>query len=177
MQAEKRRSYKFIFWAIVILGGNLFSSCQDEDCVSIFNNYLLVGFEDENGDPVDTMFYSVTAIGNDAVFYDKDTTLSILTLPVDPASNFTTFELEMIDSIRYDSLSNQLKYYVNPTPHIITVSYRRTERIITEDCGVGIAYTNLFLEEITFPSFDLKNDNLSRLHYQFNNEVNIEVFF
>lgn len=182
MPVEKRRSYKFIFWAIVMLGGNLFFSCQNEDCTSIYNNYLLVSFKNANTqDPVDTIFYSVTAEGNDSVFYDSTDVVSELTLPVNPAEGFTTFNLQMIDSIRYDTLSLDpiiidTIFYVNPTPHIITVSYNRSERIISEDCGVEIGYTNLYLEEISFPSFNLENDKLSRLN-EIIDEVNIEVFF
>lgn len=182
MPTEKNRSNKYIFWAIVMLGGNLFFSCQDEDCISIYNNYLMVSFKNANTqDPVDTIFYSVTAEGNDSVFYDSTDVVSELTLPVNPAEGFTTFNLQMIDSIRYDTLSLDpitidTIFYVNPTPHIITVSYNRSKRIISEDCGVEIGYTNLYLEEISFPSFNLENDKLSRLN-EIIDEVNIEVFF
>ena len=185
MPAEKRRSYKFIFWVVFILGGNLFFSCQNENCVSVFNNYLLVGFI--NADTLqtgeiefhknDTIFYSVTAVGNDSVFYDKDDVLSTFTLPVNPAVGLTTFSFEMIDSIRYDTLSLDpididTIYYINPTPHTITVSYNRSQRIISEECGVEIAYTKLKVEEISFPTSNLTEDKLSRF-----NEVNIEIFF
>lgn len=190
MPAEKRRPYSFIFWVIVIIGGNLFYSCQDEECLSVYNNYLVVQFFDAdtlvNGKveyhPVDTFFYSITAIGNDLTFYNQDSVLSAFNLPVNPASNFTTFILETIDSIAYDTLSHdpleiEKIYYVNPTPETITVSYNTSERIITEDCGVEIAYTNVYLEEISFPSFDLINDDLSRLNELFKDEANVEVYF
>ena len=185
MHAEERRSYKIIFFLVVILGGNLFFSCQNEDCVSVFNNNLLVDFIKadtlESGEiefhQIDTLFYSVTAEGNDSVFYDKNTILSTLTLPVNPAMGLTTFKLEMIDSIRYDTLSFDpividTIYSVNPTPHTITVSYRRAQRVISENCGVEIIYINLNIDEISFPTTNLVDDKLSRL-----NEVNIEVFF
>lgn len=185
MQAEKRRSFKFIFFTIAIIYGSIFSSCQNENCVSVFNNYLLVGFVDIDTlvsgkvefHPKDTMFYSVTAIGSDSVFYDKNTTLSTFRFPVNPAADITTFKLEMIDSIRYDTLSLDpinidTIYYVNPNPHTISVSYERKLRIISEDCGTEIAYINLNIEEITFDTTSLEEDKLSRF-----NEANIEVFF
>lgn len=185
MPAEKRRSFKFIFWLIVILNGSLFFSCANEDCVSVFNNYLLVGFIKtdtlESGqiefNELDTLFYSVTAIGNDTIFYDKNDIVSTLVLPVDPASGLTSFRLEMIDSIRYDTLSLEpieidTIYYVNPIPHTITVSYDRRQRVISENCGVEIAYINLEVEETSFPTTNLAENKLSRF-----NEVNIEVFF
>lgn len=185
MPEGKRSVYKFIFWTIVIVSGNIFFSCQNENCVSVFNNYLLVGFVDadtlESGDiefpKKDTLFYSVTAIGNNSVFYDKNDVVSTIALPVNPALGSTTFHLEMIDSIRYDTLSLDpividTTYYINPTPHTITVSYDRKQRIISVECGVEIAYRNLKVEEISFPTSNLTEDKLSRF-----NEVNIEVFF
>lgn len=179
MPEEKKRSYKYFFWSILVFSGSLFFSCANEDCISIFNNNLLVSFIDadtlESGKiefhEIDTLFYSVKAEGNDSVFYTPDTVMSIITLPVDPASDFTAFELIMLDSITYDSLNNPI-YHENPNPHHISVSYRRSERIISEDCGVEIAYTDLKVEEITFKDTVMVDDKLSRL-----NEVNIEVYF
>ncbi|MCG8311490.1 MAG: hypothetical protein MI975_29145 [Cytophagales bacterium] len=186
MNEQKSRSIRSIFWGIVFLSGLIFFSCANEDCISIFNNHLLVEFIRadtlESGEiilePVDTVFHEVTAIGNDSVFYTPDTLIrSILTLPVDPAGERTSFRLEMLDSITYDTLSLDpieidTNYHVNPTPHIITVTYRRRQRIISEDCGVEITYTNVKVDESTFQTINLVEDKLSRL-----NEANIEVFF
>jgi len=185
MPVEKGRSFRFNFWLIVIMSGNIFFSCANEDCVSIFNNHLLVSFIDadtlESGGiefhEIDTLFYSVVAVGNDTVFYDSTDVVSTVRLSVDPASDLTTFVFQMLDSISYDTLSNDpividTSYHVNPNPHIISVSYNRSQRIMSEDCGVEIAYTKLKLEEITFQTAVLTDDKLSRL-----NEVNIEVFF
>jgi len=185
MAAAKMRSYKIIFWTIVAVCGNIFFSCQNENCVSVFNNYLLVGFIEtdtlESGSvefqPKDTLFYSVTAIGSDSIFYDKDSTLSTFKFPVNPSAEITTFKLEMIDSIRYDTLSMDpvivdTIYFINPNPHTITVSYDKKLRIISEDCGAEIAYINLNIEEITFETTVLEEDKLNRF-----NEANIEVYF
>jgi hypothetical protein len=160
--------------------GQLFFSCAKEDCVSIFNNHLLVGFINadtlETGeiifDDADTIFYSVKAEGNDSILYDPDSPYtSLITLPVNPAENLTTFELTMLDSISYDSLNNPT-YHINPNPHIISVSYTRGQRIITIDCGVEIGYSGLQIEDISFNTTLLVDGKLSRL-----NTVNIEVFF
>jgi len=177
MPAEKRRSNTWFFSSFLVLIGIVFFSCTSEDCVSTVNNYLLVGFFkkgiNQAGEhpEIDTVFYSVQADGNDVEFYTPGTTVSRLTLPVNPADNVTSFELTMLDSITYDSLNNPI-YYINPNPHYITVSYHRSQRIISEDCGVEIAYSNLKINEITFDSTNLVENNLSRF-----NEVNIEIFF
>lgn len=170
---------------ILAFGVLLLFSCQTEDCVSVFNNYLLVGFIEadttELGDITfnekDTVFHSVKAVGNDIIYYDRNTIASTLVLPVNPAENVTSFELVMYDSITIDTVSFDpviidTMYFINPRPNIITVSYEQRQRVITEDCGVEIGYINLNVDEITFPETYLVNDRLSRF-----NEVNIEVFF
>ena len=79
MPGKRTKSYKCFFWSLALLSGSLFFSCANEDCVSIFNNHLLVGFYEseisENGEypEIDTVFYSVKADGNDLVFYTPDT--------------------------------------------------------------------------------------------------------
>jgi len=180
MPKIKRRAVRIIFWVFGIFIGQFFISCANEDCVSIFNNDLLVGFIDadtlESGDIVfsdaDTIFYSIKAEGNDSIYYDPESQRSSLfALPVNPAGEETIFELTMLDSISYDSLNNPT-YHINPNPHIISVSYTRGQRIITEDCGVEIGYSALKIEDISFNTTILVDDKLSRL-----NEVNIEVFF
>ena len=184
MPRLKRRSHTFIFFWLIVLSINWFVACQSEECVSIYNNYLLVGFIKadtlENGkielSPLDTVFYSVTAEGNDSVFYDQSDVTSFLQLPVNPAGEFTSFKFEMIDSIGYDSLSMQNIYYRNPTPHTISVSYHRGERIIVDDCGIEISYTKLTLVDSTFQNTILMSDKLSRLN-ELTNQFNIEVLF
>ena len=186
MPAKKGRLYKLLFFTITILGVNLFYSCQKENCFSIFNNYLLVKFEKAdtlvNGkiktSPLDTLFYSVTAVGNDIVFYDKSDVSSIFALPVNPAEDLTTFKLETIDSIEFvyetgSDIPIDTIYFVNPIPHTITVSYERRQRIISEECGIEIAYIKLNVDEITFQAYELVEDKLDRI----NEDVNIKVFF
>jgi len=119
----------------------------------------------------------VMAIGNDSVFYSKKIKRDSVRLPVNPAADQTTFEFVMIDSIRYDTLSlNPIRldtnYYLNKKPHIISVSYTRGHRIITESCGVEISYTNLKPDTITFPAYSLISNKLSRL-----NKTNLEIYF
>lgn len=179
MPVRKKRSNFYIFLAILFLSSSVFFSCANEDCISVFNNHVLLGFVKvdtlESGEikysELDTIFYSVKALDNDSVFYEADTTMSIVTLPVNPSSDLTSFELVMLDSISYDSLNNPT-YFLNPNPHRVSVSYRRSQRIISENCGVEIAYTNLNVEEITFKDTALIDNKLSRL-----NEVNLEVYF
>jgi hypothetical protein len=172
-----------------ILFANLFFSCQNEDCVSTFNNYLLVGFferdtlEDGTINVIekDTTFFAVMAIGNDSIFYDADTLASTFTLPVDPANDETLFQFYTIDSIAYDTLNLSplevlITYYPSEVPDVLGVRYDRATRVITEDCGVEIAFVNLKIGEVSFKDFNLAEDRLSRFNME-NEEVNIEIFF
>ncbi len=179
------RTYLKVNWQWAILLAVLMCSCQDEDCVSVSNNDFLIGFVKadtlESGkviyENVDTLFYKVTAESNDSILYDWHTRSLTFALPVNPASDITTFHLEMLDSIRYDTLSLDpltidTIMYVNPMPQTISVSYEQRQRIIAEDCGVEISYVKLQVDETTFPATELTEDKLSRF-----NEVNLEIFF
>jgi len=183
------RSYRLFFWSAILVSINLIFSCQNEDCVSTFNNEMLIGFFEadtlENGDVViqekDTVFYSVVADGNDSVFYDIDTLVSVMKLPVDPAGDRTAFEFYMIDSIGIDTLSFdplELEVTIYPVqqPYCLEVSYRRFTQVISEECGVEIGFVNLEVDDTTFPAYEIDSDRLSRFNLE-NERVNIEVFF
>ena len=185
MLLQGRNNHFVFFLTILLTVGCIFYSCKNEDCVSIYNNYLLIDFVKadtlDSGNiefhPIDTVFYTVMAIGNDSVFYDSTDVVNSLILPVNPSSGSSSFRLQMIDSIRtdtvsYDPITTTKKYYVNPTPHVISVSYVRGEKIISEDCGVEISYTHLNIDDTTFPVTNMVDNKLSRF-----NEVNIEIFF
>jgi hypothetical protein len=185
MLQKVRKYIRFFLWIAAIFTCNFFSSCKDEDCVSILNNDLLVNLLHtdtlENGniifEKLDTMFYEVKAAENDSIFYSVDQTVSKLVLPVNPAKDMTIFEFYMIDSVRTDTLSTnpiniQKTYYRNPVPHILSVSYLRITRVISEDCGIEIGYARINVDETTFDSVNVVKNRLSRL-----NDVNIEVFF
>ena len=184
---RKQQAVKYLlgFFTLSIILLILLSSCKNEDCVSGANNDLLVTFLNvdtlENGNvsmkKMDTLFYSVTANSNETEFYTKAHKVDTLKLPVNPAADQTTFQLVMIDSIRFDTLSNNpvvldTVYYLHPKPHIISVSYDRKYRVVSESCGVEISYHNITADTITFPSAALVKSNLSRF-----NSSNIEVYF
>ncbi len=185
MPSLKTVHIRFTLLPIALAGYFLLGSCKTEDCVSVFNNDLLVGFVEadtlEDGkvefNPKDTVFYTIRAEGNDSVFYNKKDRRATFALPVNPAGDRTKFIFQAIDSIRYDTLSLDpieidTLYFINPSPHILSVRYVRKERIITEDCGVEIGYFNIEIENSTFPMTTLVNDRLERF-----NEVNIEILF
>lgn len=180
-----RRYFRFFLGITFILACTFFSSCKDEDCVSTFNNDLLVSLMQadtlENGDVVnksiDTLFFEVRAAGNNSIFYDYEDKVSKLVLPVNPAEDMTTFEFYMIDSVRIDTISMdpiniQKTYFKNETPHVLSVSYRRGTRILSEDCGVEIVYVRLRVDATTFSGTNVVSEQLSRF-----NSVNIEVLF
>jgi hypothetical protein len=180
-----KKYFRFFLGLTFILACTFFSSCKDENCVSTFNNDLLVSLLQtdtlENGNVVfkalDTLFFEVKAVANESVLYDFEDKVSKLVLPVNPAEDMTTFEFYMIDSVRTDTISMdpiniQKTYYKNETPHVLSVSYRRGTRLLSEDCGVEIVYVRLKVDATTFSGINVVNDRLSRF-----NLVNIEVLF
>lgn len=183
------RSYRLFFWSAILISSNLIFSCQNEDCLSTFNNEMLIEFFEadtlENGEiviqEIDTVFFAVVANGNDSVFYDYNTTVSVMTLPVNPAAERTDFEFYMIDSVGIDTLSInplELEVTIYPVqqPYFLEVSYRRITKVISEDCGVEIGYVNLEVANSTFPVYEIDSDRLSRFNLE-NERVNIEVYF
>jgi hypothetical protein len=183
------KSFRFIFWSAIILISNLIFSCQNEDCVSTFNNELLVGFYEsdtlENGSvemsEKDTVFYAIVADGNDSIFYSVDDVNSVFKVPVNPAADMTSFEFYMIDSIGYDTLSLdplevEVTFFPDPVPHILEVDYRRFTRVISEDCGVEIGYVGLDVRESTFSSYSIESDRLTRFN-ESNDKVNVKIYF
>lgn len=130
-------------------------SCDTTDCISFSTRVIVVDFLDStNENPVIQNFELVSAIDSDVIFYG-DTSLSTFYLPVNTDKNKTTF----------------LFYNSDNTIDTLEVGYKKTERLISEDCGFEFQFTNIVIIYSTFKNaFSLENE-LSRL-----NEENIKIF-
>ncbi len=155
------------------------SACETETCVSLANNNLLVSFY--KGDSITSkniMFEYVKAVGNDSIFYDHETLQPGYQFPVNPAADETLFIMQVIDTVTFDTISYdpvvlEPRYHLRDRIDSLWVEYKRSERIITIDCGVEINYTNLMIKKCTFQGYEFEGDNtsLSRL-----NDVNIKIY-
>lgn len=172
----QRKANRSIYIKLIIVMLVCLTACADENCVTVYNNELLVQFFDEDGDaPKRVRFYSITAANTDSVFFDATTFESTYRLPVNPAADTTRFILVPIDTILLDTLSRDPLLVRRDTvlgaTRTIGVSYSRSTRIITPECGVEIAYQNLMIDTISYENYLLSADDLSRF-----NDANIEIY-
>ncbi len=107
----------------------------------------------------------VEAVGNDSIFVD-DTLMNILSLQVNPTADSSTFHMTYMDSIRVGNINVFQEF-----ERTITVSYSRSQRVISPDCGIEQAYTNLEIESTNFTAY-------RQLHYTLGifNEYQIAIY-
>lgn len=126
----------FVIFSLLIL-----SSCLDEaDCVTTTTDFVNVRFYERENNLTDTLFLtSLTALGSDSVLYNQDTVTSVR-LPLDPQAN----------SARYVFQSQ----YGRDT---LVLTYSLGTRLISEDCGVEILYSQLDYLSHSFDSVNVAN--------------------
>ena len=153
-------------------------ACETEDCVSIANNDLLITFYGSDSVTLKEVFFDyVTAEGSDSIFYSRSKPASSYSFPVNPAADETLFYLQIIDSVRIDTitldpLDLDTVYVLRDQVDTLGIEYFRKQPIITEDCGVEISYLNIAVESNSFTGDEVVNASLSRL-----NNVNIKIFY
>jgi hypothetical protein len=175
------RQILFILFTGVFLFGVFpgMLSCETENCVSVAENDLLVSFYEQDSTTLkNVMFEYVKAAGSDTIFYDHNTGRSDFRFPLNPADDQTLFIMQIIDSVSYDTISREpvvidTTYYLRDGIDSLWIDYQRSQRIITEACGVEINYTHLSVEKSTFQSYEFEDEKtfLSRL-----NNVNIKIY-
>ncbi len=164
-----------VFWVVL---GYFAGACETEDCVSIANNDLLISFYDSDSTKLREVFFDyVVAEDNDSLLYSREKPSSSYAFPLNPAADETIFLMQVIDSVRLDTISLDpvdidTVYVLREQIDTIWVEYIRKQRIITEECGVEISYGSLELKVNSFPGHEVVNNSLSRF-----NDVNIKIFF
>lgn len=143
---------KFLFPAVFLL---VFSSClTDPDCLRTSGSNVRIAFQTAAGKDSVVAFDSVWVSGTDSVFY-KNTDLSLMSLPVNPASSTTRYYF--FHDMAVDSLQ---------------VRYLAEHRIISPACGAFIYYNHLTIDAGTFSDATVVLNQLSTSH-----AANIEVAF
>jgi hypothetical protein len=162
----------------LILLGSVIASCENEDCVSVSNNALLVEFYSRDSTVIrEIAFEYITAASTDTVFYAHGEESSSYALPLNPAADATMFYMQAIDTVLYDTISAdplQIDTVVVLRDRVDTlaVQYNRTQRVITPECGVEISYGNIEVEQNTFSGGEVVSPSLSRF-----NDVNIKIYY
>ncbi len=154
-------------------------SCETENCITLAENDLMISFYEQDSTTLkDMIFEYVTAEGTDSVFYDYRTKQTDFRFPVNPADDQTLFVMQVVDTVTYDTLSHdplviEATFHLRDRIDSLLIEYQRSQRIITEECGVEINYTHLVVKKCTFPGYEFEDDMtfLSRL-----NEVNIKIY-
>ena len=136
----------YFFIPVLILAGCF----GDNDCSSTSTNQLQIRFFDIDSLTEESRVFSeVKVSGTDTVFYDNFDTLSVFQLPVDPSTTTTTF---LFGS---DSL---------------VVGYEVAPRLISEDCGPELIYSDLQAMSHSFDSVMISQD------FNRDAETNIKIF-
>ena len=159
-----------LYVSILVLLGMF--SCKDTPCNSVFTSdfevdYFRLSFFEPDSVAVDQpgiYFVSVTAVDEDSIFYADEVRTNLI-LPVDPAQDFTTYIIQSQDS----SLIEDSVVVVTDT---LIVQYNRRQRLISEDCGPEQLYVDFMIEETTYDSLNLFNDQLRTTNDRF-----IEIFY
>lgn len=127
------KSILYIF--LFAITGLFLTACGDEaTCVDRDTSIVKIAFVDEDGLDKDIILLSLSAIGDNDGFPDyADTTLSTLQLPLNPGARTTTFILE----------------HSNGTD-TIGLSYDVVAQLISPECGLDAAFSNLDTTRVTF---------------------------
>jgi hypothetical protein len=117
------------------------TSCLDDaDCVTTTTDFVNLRFYDRENNLIDTLnLVSLTAVGSDSVLV-ADSMVTAVRVPLDPQNESATYV--------FNSQFGR---------HTLTLSYALGTRLISEDCGVEIIYSQLALVSHSFDSVSVVN--------------------
>lgn len=132
-------------------------ACGDKPtCLDRETSLVKIKFIDDQGAAKSITLEGLKAIGNEDGFPEyTDTTLSILQLPLNPGARMATFILEQSSGT-----------------DTIGLSYDVVAQLISPECGLDAAFSNLDTTRVTF----LKAEILNRIINE-EIETNIEITF
>lgn len=147
-----RKSFK----VLVIFNIGFLLNCGDiPTCLPTESNLVKIAFLDEAG-KAKSITFTLSAIDNADGFLEyTDTTLSNLIVPLNPGSNTTTFVIEQANST--DTLG---------------LTYDITARLISPECGLEIALSDL---DTTFTTFDKLEILEALIHEDVNTNIEITI--
>ena len=115
-------------------------SCGDQPtCVDKNSSTVKISFIDSDGDAKTITLLGLRAVNNEMGFPDyADTTVSSLSLPLNPGANMTTFLLDQED--KTDTLG---------------LSYDVVSELISPECGLRAAYSKLDTTATSFTALEI----------------------
>ncbi|MCC5927886.1 MAG: hypothetical protein JJU28_01455 [Cyclobacteriaceae bacterium] len=131
---------------LAVLG--FLSACEVEDCRSTHSNDLnLRFFEDDSSRMKNVRLTWLETVGNPVIF-QGDSSVGILRLQVNPATNETIFNMRYLDSVRVGN-----RRELQELSRYLKVTYDRRQRIITPECGVEQAFVNVTIDSTNFIAY------------------------
>jgi hypothetical protein len=137
-------------------------SCLDEpDCIRNADTALIIQFKRLLDGKNDTLiFYRVEATGTDSIFYGQQ-----------PDVLDTLRGTAMILSVNPYSVATEFTFYLPVVERTLSVSYDRSTRFISEDCGSEVSLLGLTVTSTDFDSVRIVNPVLSKAR-----TTNIEIY-
>jgi hypothetical protein len=147
------------YW-IILLSVTVGACLDDPECLRKADTALVINFKKIANGKADTLvFYNISAIGSDSVFYKdqpedlRDTLTSVL-LAVNPYLQETTFALQL-----------------EGEQVLLKVGYKSRTKFISEDCGSEQLLYDLKILETQFDSVRIVNPVLTTAR-----KTNIEIY-
>ena len=129
--------------------------CETTDCITFSTNaFIIQFFEKESEQPEDIDFETIEALESSIILY-ADTSMNVFYLPISTEKDLTTFFFRDSNG-RIDTL---------------TVGYKKSEKLVSADCGFDLNFSDLQVIMTTFDSVVVSLNELSRL-----NEENIQIY-
>lgn len=130
-----------IFFTMAIL---LISACNEPDCESKTTNFVNIKFYKLENNELDTLtIISLTAIGADDTTFAENVKVTGVRLPLRPDATATVFAFD-------SNLGNDT----------LILTYRKKARLISENCGVEVIFSDLGFGRNDFDSIKVVNRTL-----------------
>ena len=128
----------------LVMAAMLMAACNEPDCESKTTNFVNIKFYKIENNELDTLtIASVTAIAADDTIFVENKDVTSVRLPLRPDTTATVFAFE----------SN----FGNDT---LILTYRRKARLISENCGVEVIFSDLGYSRNDFDSIKVENQTL-----------------
>ncbi|ELR72204.1 hypothetical protein C900_01758 [Fulvivirga imtechensis AK7] len=135
---------RIIIAILFIMAVMLMSACNEPDCQSKTTNFVNVKFYKIENNELDTLtILSITAIAADDTVFVENLEVSSVRLPLRPDTTATVFA--------FDS---------NFGRDTLILTYRKKARLISENCGVEVIFSDLGYSRNDFDSIKVVNQTL-----------------
>jgi len=131
-----------LFFTVLVM----MAACEEPDCTSELSSTINLSFYKLDENEPDTVFVNkLSSIGEDSVLLEDEEDVSKVVLPADPDTSAVTF------------IFDTREYGVDT----LTISYSNGSRLIAEDCGFELIFSDLGYIRNDFDSIRIVNTILA----------------